>query len=110
LEHGGDVNVALSLAQEAKQKMPDSAVVADTLGWAFYKAGLSASAVEQLSEAVRKNPDSSVYQYHLGMAYLAAGRSDSAARSLHRALAADPNSQFAANARTSLDEIAKRQH
>jgi cellulose synthase operon protein C len=42
LEHGGDVNVALGLAQQAKQKMPDSPNVADTLGWAYYKSGLPA--------------------------------------------------------------------
>src|SRR5262249_55285379 len=37
LEHGGDVNVALSLAQQAKQKLPDSPIVFDTIGWAYYK-------------------------------------------------------------------------
>ena len=33
LEDGGDVNVALSLAQGARQKMLDSPTTADTLGW-----------------------------------------------------------------------------
>jgi hypothetical protein len=32
LEHGGDVNAELSLAQSAKRKMPDSLVTADALG------------------------------------------------------------------------------
>ena len=35
LEHGGDVNVALSLAQMVRQKMPNSPDAADTLGWAY---------------------------------------------------------------------------
>ena len=33
LDHGGDVNVALSLAQAAKRKAPNSPVTGDTLGW-----------------------------------------------------------------------------
>jgi tetratricopeptide (TPR) repeat protein len=110
LEHGGDVNVALSLAQQAKQKMPDSAIVDDTVGWAFYKVGSPQSAVAQLSDAVKKANNNPLYQYHLGMAYLAAGNSNSAARSLHQALADNPNFPFAANARTALDQITKEQH
>ena len=105
LEHGGDINVALSLAQQAKQKMPDSPAVADTMGWAFYKVGSPELAVAQLSVAVKKAADNSMYQYHLGMAYLAAGRSDSAARSLHRALTNNPNFEFAADARTALNRL-----
>jgi tetratricopeptide (TPR) repeat protein len=110
LEHGGNVNVALSLAQQAKQKMPDSAAVADTLGWAFYKSGLSEPAIMQLSESVKKAADNSLYQYHLGMAYLAAGHSDPAARSLRLALKYNPNFPFAANARAVLDKIAEGTH
>src|SRR5271170_8115294 len=39
LDHGGDVNAALSMAQMVKQKMPDSVVASDILGWAYYKLG-----------------------------------------------------------------------
>ena len=39
LEHGGDINTAVSLAQVAKQKLPDSPVTAHALGWAYYKVG-----------------------------------------------------------------------
>ena len=107
LEHGGDVNLALSLAQGAKQKLPNSLPVADTLGWAYYKMGSAASAIVQLKECVQKSPDNSIYQYHLGMAYMAAGHSQSAGQALHQALKHSPNFAYAANARAVLDKISK---
>ena len=108
LEHGRDPNVALSLAQEAKSAMPNSPVVADTLGWAFYKVGSYEPAIAQLSLATQKLPDRVAYQYHLGMAYLGAGRLGSAAQSLQRALKIDPKFADANNAKTALDTIARR--
>jgi len=102
--------LALSLAQKAKQKMPDAPQVADTLGWAYYKLGSPDSAVAQLREAVQKAPKSPVYHYHLGMAYVAAGQPDSARQSLSRALAQDTDFAGAAKARAALVELAKRVH
>ena len=86
LEHGGDVNVAVSLAQAAKQKMPNSPITADALGWAFYKLGSPASAITQLKESTGKAPNNPIYQYHLGMAYMASQRADLAAQALRLAL------------------------
>jgi cellulose synthase operon protein C len=107
IEHGGNISVALSLAQQAKQKLPDSPIVSDTLGWAFYKLGSPENAVAQLSESVRRVPSNPTYRYHLGMAYIAAGRPRSAAQNLELALASDPDFPDAASARTALHEIAK---
>jgi tetratricopeptide (TPR) repeat protein len=106
LEHGGDINVALSLAQAAKQKLPDSPVASDTLGWAYYKAGSSAAAVAQLSDSVRLDPNNPVYNYHLGMVYMSAGRPREAAQSLKRALASS-DFPFASSAKMALNEIDK---
>src|SRR5262249_51525636 len=36
-EHNGDMNVALTLAQQAKEKLVDNLEVTDTLGWIYYK-------------------------------------------------------------------------
>jgi tetratricopeptide (TPR) repeat protein len=107
LEHGGDVNVAVSLAQMAKQKMPESPMTADALGWAYYKLGSTDLAIAQLKESAAKTPDNPVYQYHLGMAYLSARRMDMAARSLRIALKEDPNFPYAQSARTALEGMAQ---
>jgi tetratricopeptide (TPR) repeat protein len=108
LDHGGDVNVAVSLAQIAKQRMPDSPVAIDTLGWAYYKLGSAKAAVAQLTESVQKSPHNPVFQYHLGMAYLADGRLDMAGQSLQRALTSDPHFPDATNARAALDKVSKQ--
>ena len=105
LEHGGDVNMAVSLARDARQKVPDAPAAADTLGWAYYKLGSAQAAVTQLAESVRKAPGNPEYQYHLGMAYLAAGHMDLAKQYLRRAITSDPHFPEAASAKSTLDKI-----
>jgi Flp pilus assembly protein TadD len=110
LEHSGDVNTALSLAQAAKQELPASNRVADTLGWAYYKLGSPELAITQLRQAMQKAPHDSVYEYHLGVAYMAAGQFDSAERLLQQALRDNPNFADAASARATLYKTSKLQH
>jgi len=110
MEHGRDPHAALSLAQTAKNGLPNSPVTADTLGWAFYKVGYYEPAIAQLNAATQKAPDRATYQYHLGEAYLAAGRLEPAEQSLQRALKLDANFADAGNARAGLAIIAKRLH
>jgi tetratricopeptide (TPR) repeat protein len=107
LEHGGDVNVALSLAQMARQKMPNSPNTAGTLGWAYYKSGAPESAVVQLKQCAQEDPNNPLYQYHLGMAQMAARHFDLAEQSLQKALRDDPNFPDAASARAALAKISK---
>ena len=53
LEQGGNVDVAMGLAQTARRGMPDSPNAADTLGWAYYQKGVYQSAISQFQEALR---------------------------------------------------------
>jgi tetratricopeptide (TPR) repeat protein len=69
LEHGGNVDVALSLAQTARGSLPDSPGTADTLAWAYIHKGIYASAVDLLKKALAQTPDNPTYHYHLGAAY-----------------------------------------
>jgi tetratricopeptide (TPR) repeat protein len=108
LEHGGDVNAAVALAQTAKQKMPDSPITADALGWAYYKSGSADLAIRQLKESTEKDPHNPIYRYHLGMAYIAANRPDLAGRSLQSALKEDPNFPYAPNAREALARLSQK--
>lgn len=110
LDHGGDVNVAVSLAQMAKEKMPNSPIAADTLGWAYYRLGSPDSAIAQLKESVQAAPNNPRYQYHLGMAYIAARRLELARQSLQQALKDDPKSSYAAASRTALKELPASAH
>ena len=105
-DRGGDLEVALQLAQTAKAGLPDSPEVADTLGWVLYKKGLFSQAVTALAESVAKKPGVAVFQYHLGLSYAKAGNAKLARESLTAALALDPKAPHAEEARAELSRLA----
>jgi tetratricopeptide (TPR) repeat protein len=89
-EHGGDLDRALDLAQEAKNAFPDQANVADTLGWVLYKKGVPAAAIGYLSEAEQGlppgDPQLGEIRLHLALAYEANGDAEGARAAVARAL------------------------
>ena len=56
-EEGGNLDVALQLAQTAKQKLPDVPEVTDTVGWVYYKKDLPGLAIPLFEQALAKAPD-----------------------------------------------------
>jgi tetratricopeptide (TPR) repeat protein len=98
-EGGGNLDVALGLAQTAKSQLPDSPEVSDTLGWVCYKKGLPSVAVRILRESVDKSPKNAVYRYHLGLAYAKSGNRDEARKVLEQALMLDPKFDGSADAK-----------
>ncbi len=96
LEQGGNVDVAMGLAQTARRGMPDSPAAADTLGWAFYQKGIYQSAIGQFQEALRLgakhgDPDDADVHYHLGLAYEKANQNAQARQQLEKAVKLSPN-------------------
>ena len=87
---GQNLDVALSLATQAKQAVPDAVSINDTLGWIQYKKGNYLIAVGLLTEVVNKIPQSAEYRYHLGMALNGAGQKDRAKEELKKALQLAP--------------------
>jgi tetratricopeptide (TPR) repeat protein len=102
-ETGGNLDIALQLAQTAKAKLPDRAEVNDTLGWIYHKKGLSAMGVAPLLQSVQKDPANPNYHFHLGMAYLGSGDKVKGRAALQKALSLDPNFSEAAEARQRLN-------
>lgn len=107
LEQGGNVDVALAMAQTARRGMPDSANAADTLGWAYFQKGVYRSAIEMFQESLRldeKNgaADDAVVHYHLALAYQKANQPSQARQQLERVLKINPNN---ADARKALNEL-----
>jgi Flp pilus assembly protein TadD len=82
----GDLESALQLAQTAKSALPDDPMVGDTLGWIYYKKGLTALAVSTLQQSAGASPSSATIQYHLGLAHLKTGNRKEARRALEQAL------------------------
>lgn len=105
LAHGEDTDVALSLAQQARQKMPDSPSIADTLAWIYYHKGLYGMAADLLQEALQKAPDNATYHYHLGMVSAKQNKTEVARRHLQRALKLNPTSPDAQEIRKALRDV-----
>jgi Flp pilus assembly protein TadD len=104
-ENGGNLEVALRLAQTAKAGLPNRAEVSDTLGWIYYKKGLGSMAVAALRDSVQKDPKAPLYHYHLGLAYLQSGKNTDARQALQQALKLDPSFDGAEDAKRALANI-----
>jgi tetratricopeptide (TPR) repeat protein len=104
-EHGGNIDVALNLAQKAREAMPEDPHVADTLGWIYYKKNIFATAIGYLKESVDKNPNHPVTRYHLGMAYYKNGNHDLAKNELQAALKLAGDFPGADEARSTIEAI-----
>ena len=104
-EDGGNLDVALQLAQTAKSKMPDRPEFAGTLGWIYYKKDLPTLAVRELRESVQADPKNPVYQYHLGLAYAKTGDKEKAREHLGQALKVKPDFEEAADVRKALASL-----
>jgi tetratricopeptide (TPR) repeat protein len=110
LQSGGNLDVALSLAQTARRGMPDSPRVADTLGWIYCQKGAYRSAVDSLEEALRltqktHSPDDPRIHYHLGIAYAKSGQTALARQQLERVLQLSPNASDAADAKKQIAQL-----
>ena len=101
-EQGGNLDVALQLAQTAKRALPDLAEVSDTLGFVYLKKDLVSLAIPPLEASAKKDPQNWIYQYHLGLAYSKAGEKAKAKQALERALAINASFPGAEDARKTL--------
>jgi tetratricopeptide (TPR) repeat protein len=104
-ESGGNLDVALQLAQTAKAQLSDRPEVDDTLGWIYYKKGLTTLAIGALQQSVEKDPKNPTYHYHLGLAYLKNGDKDKARQSLELALSLNPAFAGSSDAQKALASI-----
>jgi len=91
LEHGGDANLALSLAQTARRGMPKAGATADTLAWASYHVGAYDTARKLLEDASAGQPGNATYHYHLGMTYLKLNQGARGKAELEKALKLNPD-------------------
>jgi tetratricopeptide (TPR) repeat protein len=103
-EHGGNIDLALKLAQQAKEKLYDSPQVTDTIGWVYYKKGVYKTARDYLKQSVEKDQKNATFQYQLGMVERKLGNQDEARRDLLNAVTLDPQSPEAALARAALTQ------
>lgn len=107
LQHGGNTDVALTLAQTARRAMPDAPNVADTLAWAYYQKGVYSSAIDLLNEALNKQPNNATMRYHLGLAYQKVNKSAQARDQFEKALKLNPSTADADAMRKALQQLGR---
>jgi Flp pilus assembly protein TadD len=87
VETGGNLDVALKLAQVARAQLPGVPEVSDTLGLVYFRKGLALLAIGAFQDSVAKDPRNPGYHAHLGLAYAKSGEPDKARESLKKAFA-----------------------
>lgn len=97
-----DPKRALALAQRAKELLPNSTAVDDTIGWAYYNNGLFSLSVNYLQRAAKAG--TARRKSHLAMAYIKLGDRKEAAMLLQSALKQEPSS---ADARRGIQLLAQ---
>jgi Flp pilus assembly protein TadD len=91
-EHNGDLDQALTLAQQAKRMLPTMPEVSDTLGWIYLKKNLPDQAMPIFQELITKNPLRPTFHYHLAMAMAQKGDKAQAKDEVKKALGLNPAS------------------
>jgi tetratricopeptide (TPR) repeat protein len=107
---GEDIQEATELAQEARVSRPDSAEIADTLGFVYMRRNLSEAALVQFDAAVdlaeAESPAWATAQYHRGLALRELGRQEEAVLAIEQALASGADFAEATEAHKVLAELA----
>ena len=104
-EEGVDLDEALTMAQRARQKLPNSSFIKDTLGWIYIKKNLSDDAVRMFKDLVQEEPANPQFHYHYGMALLQKGDKPSAKKELEIAIRNNPSKDDAGRIRQLLATI-----
>ena len=92
-ETGGNLDEALTLANRAKQRLPDLWEISDTIGWIYLKKNLSDNAIELFREIVTRQPNNPIYHYHLAMAFSQKGDKVQARKECKLALDHNPSKE-----------------
>jgi tetratricopeptide (TPR) repeat protein len=104
-EEGVDLDAALTMAQRARQKLPGSLDIMDTLGWIYIKKNLSDDAVRTFRELNETEPNRASFHMHYGMALLQKGDKPSAKKELETAMKFNPSKDEAGKIRELLSTL-----
>src|SRR5262245_27199283 len=83
------------MIRRAVELRPNSAAIIDSLGWAYFRMGDYAQALEQIERAVELEPADATLNDHLGDVYWRLGRRIEARFQWQRALTLEPDNRQA---------------
>ena len=90
IDRGENLDKGLKMIEKAVELRPEDGYIIDSLGWAHYRMGDYAGAVEQLEKAIELVPSDPTINDHLGDAYWQSGRMNEARYQWRRALQFGP--------------------
>jgi tetratricopeptide (TPR) repeat protein len=99
VDRGERLQEGLAMIQRAVELRPRSGAIVDSLGWAYYRLGDYAQALELLERAVSLEPADPTLNDHLGDVYWRVGRRIEARFQWQRALTLDPDDPDAIRAK-----------
>jgi len=105
-ERGGNIDEALTFAQIAKEQLPNSSAVMDTLGYIYYLKGSYLNAIAEFQDSLARDPANPVITHHMGLAQYKNNDKAKAKDYFEKALQLDPNFKGADDARRLLKEMA----
>jgi tetratricopeptide (TPR) repeat protein len=105
VETNGDPTLALSYAQQAKQRLPTFLEVKDTIGWIYMKKNMPESAIDELKPLVQQAPLNPIYHYHYAMALNQKGDTVNAKAECQLALANRPSKQLEGQVRSLMGSL-----
>lgn len=91
IDRGERLQEGLAMVRRAANLRPMSGAIIDSLGWAYYRLGDYAQAVDWLEMAVRLEPADATLNDHLGDVYWRLGRRIEARFQWQRALTLEPD-------------------
>ncbi|MBD3348353.1 MAG: tetratricopeptide repeat protein [Candidatus Eisenbacteria bacterium] len=91
-----DAERAVELARRAVEVEPESGIIRDTMGWAYFRVGRLEEAEQEIRKAIELGAEDPVILEHLGDVLYALGRKAEAIRAWERALADSPDGGSAA--------------
>ena len=74
IDRGENLERGLKMIEKAVELRPEDGYIVDSLGWAHYRLGDYASAVQYLEKAIELVPEDPTINDHLGDAYWQSGR------------------------------------
>jgi len=102
IDRGEHLKEAMAMVEKAVGINPRSGAMVDSLGWAHYRLGDYAKAVEYLEEAIELEAGDPEINNHLGDAYWRVGRRDEAVFQWRRVLTLEPDAKIKADAEAKL--------
>ena len=93
VDRGINLEEAVSMLEKARALRPLDGMIADSVGWAYYKLGRYQEAARTLEEAVQLAPGASDINDHLGDAYWRIGRRIDARFQWQHALQLEPDAK-----------------